>query len=517
MRCLTLAQSLSKQGASCEFVCRAHHGHAAQKISGAGFHCHLLPLVEQPQYSSDREYASWLGADWHTDAEQVENYIGDGDTGLLVIDHYGIEANWHLYFRQQGWLIMVIDDLADRHYDCDILLDQTYGREQTEYQPWLDRECKLLLGPVYALLRPEFQQYRSVSLVRRERPTLKKVLITFGGADRNNVTGAVLNALTPDCLPSDCQLTVIMNSQSEFLSDIQSQAKQLPWLVSVKTDVSNMAELMSDSDLCIGAAGSTTWERCTLGLPTIQLAIADNQQQIQKVLAAENIVIAVDSVQLSDSLPVALRSLTNEQLQQVSLNCRKVTDGQGADRVAQTIMQVFGEHGFNLSGYQLIDFIDLSDEQKSTVLRWRNHPMVRQWMFTSSEIPLQDHLQFIDGLKGDSERQYLWVNHQNTAIGVITFNEIDRQSGSAEIGFYVNPEKTDKGRGTALMTAALHYAGRFLRLSKLSLVVMADNQAALGLYKKFGFQEVAGERLKNKKQISQCEQNTLYMQLELKG
>jgi UDP-2,4-diacetamido-2,4,6-trideoxy-beta-L-altropyranose hydrolase len=202
----------------------------------------------------------------------------------LVADHYALDARWEEAMRPLTKRIMVIDDLADRHHACDLLLDQTFGRQEVDYIPLVPDGCKLLCGSQNALLRPEFAALREYSLKRRAQPVLKELLITMGGVDKDNVTGAVLRALQTCSLPGDCSLTVVMGQAAPWLQEVEAIASVMPRPTRVLVGVTNMARLMADSDLAIGAAGSTSWERCCLGLPSIMLVVADNQMKVAKGL-----------------------------------------------------------------------------------------------------------------------------------------------------------------------------------------------------------------------------------------
>src|SRR5690606_15243077 len=126
-------------------------------------------------------------------------------------------------------------------------------------------ESIVLCGSQYALLRPDFAALRAYSLRRRERPQLRHLLLTMGGVDKDNATGRVLQALTASELPASCRITVVMGATAPWLAEVRQLAEQLPWSTSVRVGVSDMAQLMADSDLAIGAAGATSWERCCLG------------------------------------------------------------------------------------------------------------------------------------------------------------------------------------------------------------------------------------------------------------
>ncbi|MEJ7804912.1 MAG: UDP-2,4-diacetamido-2,4,6-trideoxy-beta-L-altropyranose hydrolase, partial [Telluria sp.] len=245
--------------------------------------------------------------------------------------------------------LMVIDDLADRWHDCDLLLDQNLGRAEADYSALLPPRTLACIGPQYALLRPEFGQLRAASLARRAQPELRRMLITLGGVDKGNVTGRVLAALRSCRLPADLAVTVVMGPHAPWLAQVQAQAAAMPWPTQVLAGVANMAQLMAESDLAIGAAGSTSWERCCLGLPAIQLVLADNQAEAAAALSALGAVASIGSAAgLADELAVLLMQLDGPRLQQLSQRAALVCDGRGTPGIAAELLKMLDHHEENL-------------------------------------------------------------------------------------------------------------------------------------------------------------------------
>ncbi len=342
MRCLTLADTLKKEGVSCVFICREHKGNMLAFIHSKGHKAIALPfkksssnLTHQHSRQARQEYIDWLGVSIDEDVQQTIEAIQSFTTDKpdwLIIDHYALDTVWEKSLRPYCQKIMVIDDLADRQHDCDLLLDQTFGRDESDYQALVPDDCTILTGSYYALLRPEFAQWREYSLQRRQKPQLKQLLITLGGVDKDNVTGQVLAALANSYLPKDCKIIVVMGEHAPWLESIKSQASHLPWTTEVRVNVANMAELMANSDLCIGAAGSTTWERCCLGLPSIILVTANNQMFAAKLLK-EKIEIIKHIIDIRKRLLnfLSYKSYLDKRLRYLSEECSKITNGSGTN------------------------------------------------------------------------------------------------------------------------------------------------------------------------------------------
>jgi UDP-2,4-diacetamido-2,4,6-trideoxy-beta-L-altropyranose hydrolase len=349
MRCLTMADALKAQGAQCHFISRAHPCHLLEMIRQRGFDFTVLPaeLLAPPaahiqavgDSAKEPDHASWLGCDWQTDAEETRAVLVKLQPDWLVVDHYALDQRWEAALRPNYKKLMVIDDLADRPHQCDMLLDQNLGRQPKDYANRVPAQCKLLIGPQYALLRPEFAALRAYSLQRRQQSALKNILVTMGGVDQPNATGQVLQALKGCFLPQDCRISVVMGLQAPWLPQVRAQAQNMPWPTEVLVNISDMAQRMADSDLAIGAAGSTSWERCCLGLPTLMVVLADNQWPGAKALDAAQAACLIGKVgDIATQLPLAVRAVNqDDRLMQMSTFACSITDGLGVYQVLQTL------------------------------------------------------------------------------------------------------------------------------------------------------------------------------------
>jgi UDP-2,4-diacetamido-2,4,6-trideoxy-beta-L-altropyranose hydrolase len=253
----------------------------------------------------------------------------------VVVDHYGIDSEWETkvseYFK--GSRMLVIDDLADRKHQCDLLLDQTLGRTYEEYYEKVESSCEFLFGPQYSLLRNEFKEWRKFSLSRRKKIQVNRVLITLGGADEHNLTEKILKKLEKSEYADSIAFTVILGGANIWLNKIL-EFKMSSWLnLEIKIDVPNMAELMSNSDICIGASGSTTWERCAMGLPTIAITMADNQSKIAHQLQIKKICAVTSLSQIILTFDNLLSKENQALLYEYSKNSERICDGKGTERV----------------------------------------------------------------------------------------------------------------------------------------------------------------------------------------
>lgn len=345
MRCLTLADALRSEGAHCHFISREHPGHLLQIIRQRGHSVTALQACNStPAMTANKTpnpvHAEWLGCDWQIDAQETAEVLADQPPDWLVVDHYALDQCWEEVLAPHSKKLMVIDDLADRPHCCDLLLDQNLGRHDEHYSEWVPAHCRVLTGPQYALLRPEFSAMRPYSLKRRQtQPALRQLLVTMGGVDLPNATGQVLQALKNCALPAECRITVVMGLTAPWLPDVQALAKEMPWSTEVVVNVSDMARRMADSDLAIGAAGSSSWERCCLGVPTLMVVLADNQRAGAKALDATLAARWLGTVSdISRQLPIAVvDAMDADCLNQMSLAASTITEGQGAEKILKSM------------------------------------------------------------------------------------------------------------------------------------------------------------------------------------
>ena len=361
MRCLTLANELTARGAVCEFVCRNLPGHQFPEVSRRGFRVHALGEsgfggVAATSREKERPagYTAWLGGvSSAVDAEQTLAVLAGRPVDWLVVDHYALDRQWEEKLRAGASQIMVIDDLVNRSHDCDLLLNQNLGSQASDYHGLVPDSCKLLCGPEYALLRPEFAQLRPRSLERRSDRTLSRILVSMGGVDKDNATGRVLDALGACNLPNDVMVTVILGSHAPWIERIRQQAETLRFPVKIMVDVANMAELMADSDFAIGAAGSTSWERCCIGLPGALVILAENQAELCRELVTAGAAFELGTpADISQALPPLLDALHREPhcLAEMSAAAATICDGLGVERAASALLAAHSRAGMCAAG-----------------------------------------------------------------------------------------------------------------------------------------------------------------------
>lgn len=307
MRCLALAAALVECGWTCRF------------LVGAGT-LKTVPALARAGHAVHEGEAAW----------------GEGPRSaeLLVVDHYRLDAAYEASWRGHAGQILVLDDLADRRHHCDLLLDPAAGRADADYRGLVPSECRLLLGPRYALLRPEFAATRDAALARRDEAGVVRILIAPGATDPTDLASTLIDAA--ESVPGAI-IDIVIGSAAPHLPRLRARVAASPRL-RLHVDAANMARLMTAADLCLGAGGGTSWERCCLGLPTLLAVIADNQQGVARGLAAAG---AVEVVPADD--PAALRAALHRLVQdgarrrRMAAAAAALCDGKGARRVASLL------------------------------------------------------------------------------------------------------------------------------------------------------------------------------------
>ncbi len=314
MRCLTLAQALGGRGWRAEFLCGDLPGAGLDRVPAAGFELHRL------------------GDD---DPGTVRACLKEGPPGWLIVDHYALDAGFERAACPPGWRVMVIDDLANRDHDCAIVLDQTPGRLAGDYDGLVPEGALRLTGPDYALLRPGFAARRP------DEPragALRRVLVAMGAADAANATGGVLDALAQR---RDLMITVVLGSGAPHLAAVAGQVQARGGAGRLWVDHDDMAGLMAQHDLAIGAGGMTGLERAAMGLPALIVTLADNQAPGARALHAAGAARLIGDVRTprwSDAIAPALDALAPPDIRIAMARAGlKLVDGRGAGRVAEVL------------------------------------------------------------------------------------------------------------------------------------------------------------------------------------
>jgi UDP-2,4-diacetamido-2,4,6-trideoxy-beta-L-altropyranose hydrolase len=482
MRCLTLAKTLSELGAKISFICREHPGNLLELIRDRGFNSVALPFsdAESRESLSEGGYAlthdSWLGADWRSDAEQSQAAIADEKVDWLIVDHYALDARWESAIRPFCEKIMVIDDLADRFHECDLLLDQNLVADlDNRYDGKISPYCRRLLGPDYALLHPDYRALHSQVPLREG--LVKRVLIYFG-SDIENLTGMAISAIESQG-SKNLLVDIIVNSSSPHLPSIHRKLEGKSQF-RIFSGLTSLAPLMAQADLAIGAGGATSWERCCLGLPTVVITLTENQKPIAAELDRRGLIHwlghkhEVSETQLASHVKQLLDSGLPSDW---SAQCWKVVDGRGAEQVAN-ILTI--SPGADLRARPA----DFSDE--ALLYSWANDPLTRENSFSSELIdPTTHHTWLYECLrKTEGCKLYILETEDGAPIGQVRF---ERLEAGWEIHYSIDPKARGRKLGKPAVETAIFALRSTVSEGLMFGCVKETNSASRRIFESLGF------------------------------
>jgi len=428
MRCRTLARVLQRRGATATFLCRRQPGDLVGLLEQEFV---VLSLPEQPlavcEGLEGRDlYSAWLGCSQDTDAAQCLEALavaGITSASWLVADHYGLDACWEVQLLaglagvDATPQLLVIDDLADRPHQADLLLDQNFFAAATaqRYQELIPPHCRQLLGPHYALIGTEYAQLHPLV---PPRTVLRRVLLFFGGVDSANLTGRALEALLDPAL-SDLAVDVVLGRQSPHCQAVADLVARRPH-TTLHGPLPSLAGLITRADLAIAAGGATTWERACLGLPSLVVAIAANQLPCAQALDQ-----AGHLQLLGDAANVSVAQIRFALLARIAQPApgaagSALTDGWGASRLAMAMLGPQGAISLRLA----------VEADEAMLLRWANDPQVRTNSFSPELIAPVDHYHWFQaGLANPNRLLLIAMAADGCPLGQIRF---DRQPASAQ-------------------------------------------------------------------------------------
>jgi len=370
--------------------------------------------------------------------EELDALIEKLEIDFLVIDHYKIDYAFEKQLKVQNPKLKILsfDDTYEEHY-CDILLNHNISADEERYKDLVPNFCELRCGSDYILLREEF--------ITEKRK--KTILLAMGGADSANLNIRILKVLETF---SNIKVHVITTTANKNLDALKTFSENRVW-VQLHVNSNSMAKLMKQSDFAIITPSVTANEAYYMEIPFIAIKTAENQEDMYEYLVKHDY--------------LTLKKFDETKLKELI------------------------ESMFIKLDIELVNFIDLTLDEKKMLLEWRNNQSIRQWMFTKEPISLKNHLNYIKRLAEKKDRFYFMLKEQSKAIGVIDFTNISKDK--ANIGLYAKPLL--KGKGKILMSTILDYGFNVLKVKTLISEVLDSNESAIRLYKKFNFQEIGRE------------------------
>lgn len=322
MRCLSVADALQKKQSKVIFI--TNNEQSESFLIQKGFFCHRL----QGMYTGMDE-----------EAEELCSILRTEKVSLLLADSYQVTEAYLKKIRKVC-PVFYMDDLGSMSLPVDGLINYNIYGQDMGYEAFYPADTKLLLGSLYAPVKPEF--LKTAYTVRRE---VRSILITMGGSDTLNIAGKLGERLLEEISP-DITLTLICGRFSPHLSKLQGLSKK-DKRVRVLTDVADMWNHMSACDLAVAAAGSTMYELCTLGVPTVCCYYVENQRRIAEAFGEKTSMLnagdfSVEPIQVMERIVCEIQSLSADYSMRVQLSkeMKKMVDGQGAGRIAEALMGI---------------------------------------------------------------------------------------------------------------------------------------------------------------------------------
>lgn len=483
-RCMSLAAAMQQRGAEIHFVCRRITPFLAERVTAAGYILHdtaAKHLIQAAPEADVMAHAHWLESSQAQDAQDTLALVRTlGAVDLLVVDHYALDAAWERVLRPAVTRILVIDDLADRPHDADFLLDQNYYRPlEGRYQGLLPSHCQCLLGPAYALLRPDFAQARRLQ-PRGQRPlqAVQRVSVCFGGSDPTGELPKVLRALAAAPQRPALAVEVIVGSSSPSLSEVRRLAADWPEL-ELMVDATDMAERLARADLGIGAAGTMSWERGAVGLPSIAIAVADNQVALahDAALAGMHLYLGRHETVTVEDIGHAFALLMKAPAlrQHFADVSAAMTDGRGLSRVVQAVLP------------PPIRLRAVTGDDAADLHAWRNHADNRRFSHNDAEIPWETHLGWLQRSLQNPDRVLLVGEDESGPVGVLRY---DWTGEFWMTSVYLVPGRHGAGLGEPLLRAGLEWLRQHQPQRRpVRAEILADNPASRAVFLRAGYRE----------------------------
>ena len=434
MRCLTLAERMRKEkSAEVYFISRDLGGNLHEKIKAAGFSLYVLP-----RHSLDKGltgYAAWLTVSPDVDAAETKTVLREiGKVDRLVVDSYALDITWEREMRPFADEIFVIDDLANRAHDCDILLDQNFSLDkETRYLGLVPKSCKLLLGPRHALLREEFHEAKK--RLRKRDGILRNILVFYGGSDLTNETMKALHAL---CSFHETQpeitVEVIVGASNPHRQAVEAfcESSDIKAWIRYHVQVDNIAAYMARADLMLGAGDSTTWERCFLELPAIVTTVAENQEKIAEDCAKAGYITYLGwSAEVAEAdIASALRAATEGHLAAQRARMREMFTGSEMERLCLR---------------------KATEADAETLFQWRNDSETRANSFHTEPIPYEEHVAWLKTTLRDPAQAIYILCEDGVPIGQV---RLSTKNGVGTISYSIAPACRARGYGRAILRLA---------------------------------------------------------------
>lgn len=469
-RLLPLARILRKQGVHVAFACRELPGHRLDSLAAEGFETFALP-ERYPEEDPQQAIESMLP--WQADIAALGVLLeNQASFDWVLVDHYGLDHHWQTAARRWAPRIAAVDDLATRTYDVDLLLNQNLSGTAEAYAGLIGPDCRTLLGPRFAMLRDEFS-CPAIAI----KPQAKRVLVNFGGFDAAMQTHHAMQALTDF---HELDVDFVAGADNPAWDAMHALAADRPnWRL--HSFVCDFYRLMTEADLFVGAGGGTSWERAAMGLPTICIAVSNNQQANGEVMATSGAHVFLGArEQVSvEQLRQAIGFVAGNQglRQSLAEHSRRLVDGRGAQRVAAALVGA------------VLPLREATLDDASLLFDGRNADAVRRWSLDSRLLDWPSHQAWLAASLDNEQRLLLIAEVGDGAVGALRY---DLHGLSAEVSIYLFEGRFGLGWGRALLARGEAFVkARWPQLHSLTAHVLPANQPSLSLFREAGFTQSA--------------------------
>lgn len=481
LRCRSLAAALDSLGAQVAFVTRLQDA-----ASTAIFETFPYQVIWLDSREEDRSgpcsahHVDQAAISWESDADETARALANFRPDWVCVDHYALDADWHKRVRDRlGCRVLAIDDLGNRPIAADILLDANVSHDHAaKYRGRLLPSVRGLFGPHFALLAPAYRHQHRYAF----NETVRSIGIFMGGTDPDGASELVLC----ECRTSAGfvgPLEVVSTSANPRLTSLR-EACARDGNATLTVDLPDLAEFYVRHDLQIGAGGTSSYERCYLGVPTVGVVLAANQMATVPILHDLRVIRGASlpgleiSRQLADfpALPTVLGHLIEDcaARHELARNARQLVDGRGAERVA-----------LKLLADSLLLRPATSDDAALTHA-WRNHPATRAVSVTSEEIAYTDHVRWLDGVLASASRRLFIATIGQQPVGVIRFDKVGDCAWG--VSLYTDPGLHGIGIGKRMLAAGedmiATIAGRHV---EFRAQVVLGNTASARMFERAGY------------------------------
>ena len=464
-RCINLAEVLRSRGNGVSFICRDDELQSFRTLEDRLFATVLLPSLATGEVCNQQQ-----------DADQTIEALKEMRPDWLIVDNYRLDKQWEQMMRPHALKIAVIEDLPSRRHNCDLLLDQNFSdRSNDAFRGQVPDTCELLLGPRFALISEEFKRIREI----QTKPTneLKRIFVFCGGSDPQNLTQQVIDELSIAEL-SNIAIDVVIGAQNQSFN--RDASRKLKTNFEIHDSGNKFAQIMRRADLAIGAGGTTTWERVCLGVPSVVVSIAENQNPACEKLGSDGLVNYLGAQAslrpgvIQDAVIEAKNNYTSlfDQIERGQI----LVDGRGCERVAE-VMCTSAESNLVVRLAKADDCVEF--------FNWANDPAVREQSLTTSTIQWEDHKRWFAEKISSASCEIYVLEASGLPVGQVRF---EASGAVAEINYSLDKIVRNRRWASVMLEMAIE---QYLERGAVSLkaIVKSENKRSRSIFFKLGFSE----------------------------